>query len=146
MAERAEDKGLEKSMKEMSRLSQPVLEGRGELWKRTGQGERGEGSGHYPAQHHAGLKCKREVEGKRRKRKVIGGFTLFTRQTLHEVIQNGEAAGEPWNSSSNTAANTHCCLLLLRGFAERGEEICWLFCGVARSLQIWLLHTEKLEV
>lgn len=41
MAERAEDKGLEKSVKEMSRLSQPVLEGRGELWKRTGQGEQG---------------------------------------------------------------------------------------------------------
>lgn len=39
LAERAEDEGVEKSMKEMSRLSQPVLEGRGELWKRTGQGE-----------------------------------------------------------------------------------------------------------
>lgn len=38
MAERAEDKGLEKSMKEMSRLSQPVLEGRGE--NRTGRTRR----------------------------------------------------------------------------------------------------------
>lgn len=41
LSERAEDKGLEKSVEEMSRLSQPMLEGMGELWKRTRQGEQG---------------------------------------------------------------------------------------------------------